>query len=192
MAAHLERAPLAEERGALANVELWQELDALLHSHQSVALGALSCRKSDNQRVDRLCRVPFAQVLNGLPTNQIGDRNGPYENILVETHGRVACALNRPKALNALNGPLLTELMGALETFDHDPDIVQSSSARRARLRRRWDIKKWRGGCVGMLRETRSLRLIASCTLKAGDRRGMGWLLGGGMSWRFMRYDRRL
>lgn len=48
-----------------------------------------------------------------------------YENILVETHeGGVGVAqLNRPKALNALNGALMTELVDALRTFDADPAI---------------------------------------------------------------------
>ncbi|MBN2148653.1 MAG: enoyl-CoA hydratase/isomerase family protein [Anaerolineales bacterium] len=47
-----------------------------------------------------------------------------YENILVETQGRVGLVrLNRPKALNALNRTLLTELMDALEAFDADPAI---------------------------------------------------------------------
>jgi len=46
-----------------------------------------------------------------------------YEHILIETHGRVGLVrLNRPKALNALNHQLLTELMHALEAFDNDPN----------------------------------------------------------------------
>lgn len=47
-----------------------------------------------------------------------------YQNILVETRGRVGLIrLNRPKALNALNQALLSELMHALETFDTDASI---------------------------------------------------------------------
>lgn len=47
-----------------------------------------------------------------------------YSMILVETIDRVGLArLDRPKALNALNKTLLTELMDALETFDADPEI---------------------------------------------------------------------
>ncbi len=47
-----------------------------------------------------------------------------FETILVETRGRVGLIrLNRPKALNALNQTLLTELMAALETFDADNQI---------------------------------------------------------------------
>jgi enoyl-CoA hydratase len=45
-----------------------------------------------------------------------------YENILVETHGKVGLVtLNRPKALNALNDQLMDELGHALLSFDaHD------------------------------------------------------------------------
>lgn len=42
-----------------------------------------------------------------------------YTSILVETRGRVGLVtLNRPQAMNALNNPLLRELMDALEAFD--------------------------------------------------------------------------
>ena len=42
-----------------------------------------------------------------------------YENILVETHGKVGLVtLNRPKALNALNDQLIDELGHALLSFD--------------------------------------------------------------------------
>ena len=48
----------------------------------------------------------------------------PYENILVETHGRVGLVrLNRPKALNALNAALIEDLNAALEAFDRDSGI---------------------------------------------------------------------
>jgi enoyl-CoA hydratase len=47
-----------------------------------------------------------------------------YETILTETRERVGLVrLNRPKALNALNRLLLTELMQALDEFDRDPAI---------------------------------------------------------------------
>jgi len=47
-----------------------------------------------------------------------------YENILVETRGRVALVtLNRPKQLNALNDALMNELGAALEAFDADDGI---------------------------------------------------------------------
>jgi len=48
----------------------------------------------------------------------------PYENILVETRGRVGLiTLNRPKALNALNDALMDELGDALAQFDADENI---------------------------------------------------------------------
>jgi len=47
-----------------------------------------------------------------------------YENILVETRGRVGLVtLNRPKALNALNDALMNELGEALAAFDADGGI---------------------------------------------------------------------
>ncbi len=47
-----------------------------------------------------------------------------YENILVETHGKVGLIrLNRPKALNALNDQVMDELGHALLSFDADGAI---------------------------------------------------------------------
>jgi enoyl-CoA hydratase len=47
-----------------------------------------------------------------------------YENVLVETRGRVGLiTLNRPKALNALNDALMDELGEALRAFDKDDDV---------------------------------------------------------------------
>lgn len=47
-----------------------------------------------------------------------------YENILVETHGKVGLiTLNRPAALNALNDQLMDELGLALQAFGADDDI---------------------------------------------------------------------
>jgi enoyl-CoA hydratase len=47
-----------------------------------------------------------------------------YENIVVETKGRVGIIrLNRPQALNALNKALVAELTQAIEVFDADDKI---------------------------------------------------------------------
>ena len=47
-----------------------------------------------------------------------------YQNILVETQGRVGIIrLNRPQALNALDKALIAELTQAIETFDADEKI---------------------------------------------------------------------
>jgi len=47
-----------------------------------------------------------------------------YENILVETRGRVGLVtLNRPKALNALSPELMIELTRALDAFEADDGI---------------------------------------------------------------------
>jgi enoyl-CoA hydratase len=47
-----------------------------------------------------------------------------YENIVVETKGRVGIIrLNRPQALNALNKALVAELTQAIEAFDADDKI---------------------------------------------------------------------
>ena len=47
-----------------------------------------------------------------------------YENIIVETQGRVGLAtLNRPNALNALSDALIDELVHAFEQFDRNENI---------------------------------------------------------------------
>ena len=47
-----------------------------------------------------------------------------YETILTRVEGRAGVVqLNRPRALNALNRELMTELMDALAAFDRDPAV---------------------------------------------------------------------
>ncbi len=47
-----------------------------------------------------------------------------YENILVETRGKIGLiTLNRPKALNALSPDLMRELAAALDAFESDENI---------------------------------------------------------------------
>jgi enoyl-CoA hydratase len=48
----------------------------------------------------------------------------PFENVTVETHGRVGLIrLNRPKALNALSVGLIEDLNAALEAYEADSGI---------------------------------------------------------------------
>ena len=48
-----------------------------------------------------------------------------YETILVETRSKVGLiTLNRPKALNALNAQVLSELLAATAAFDADPSVM--------------------------------------------------------------------
>lgn len=48
----------------------------------------------------------------------------PYENIIVETRGRVGLVtLNRPKAMNALCNALIADLGKALDAFEADDEI---------------------------------------------------------------------
>ena len=62
-----------------------------------------------------------------------------YQNIIVETHGRVGLIrLNRPTALNALCDALMDELGTQLLAFDDDPgDRRHRVDRQRAGLRRR-------------------------------------------------------
>ena len=47
-----------------------------------------------------------------------------YENILIETKGKVGViTFNRPKALNALNSALITEINNALSAYQANPEI---------------------------------------------------------------------
>jgi enoyl-CoA hydratase len=47
-----------------------------------------------------------------------------YQHLIVETKGRVGVIrLDRPEALNALNGALMTELAAAIAAFEADPGI---------------------------------------------------------------------
>lgn len=47
-----------------------------------------------------------------------------FENIIVESKGKVGViTFNRPKALNALNSALITEMNSALNAYESDPNI---------------------------------------------------------------------
>lgn len=108
-----------------------------------------------------------------------------YENVIVErpADGVGVVRLNRPKALNALNGPLMLELLTALEAFDQDASIgcLVITGDDRA-FAAGADIKEMAGlSAVEMLtRETTSawdrLRAIHKPIIAAVS----GWCLGGG------------
>lgn len=108
-----------------------------------------------------------------------------YENIIVERlEGNVGVVrLNRPKALNALNGPLMTELIAALEELDHDSAIgCLIVTGNEKAFAAGADIKEMAGATavdmlnrdtIGLWDRLRAIRkpLIAAVS---------GWCLGGG------------
>jgi enoyl-CoA hydratase len=107
-----------------------------------------------------------------------------YEFILAETHGRVGLVrLNRPKALNALNSDLLSELSDALTAFDSDTNIgaMVITGDERA-FAAGADIKEMaEASAVEMLQKDRialydRLRQIKKPIIAAVS----GWCLGGG------------
>jgi enoyl-CoA hydratase len=107
-----------------------------------------------------------------------------YTAILTETHGRVGLVrLNRPKALNALNGVLISELMSALIAFDEDEAIgaMVITGSERA-FAAGADIKEMAGAsAVDMLLhddigQFDKIRQIHKPVIAAVS----GWCLGGG------------
>jgi enoyl-CoA hydratase len=107
-----------------------------------------------------------------------------FEIIRTETQAGVGVIyFNRPKALNALNGPLMTELVQALEEFDKDPAIgaVVVTGDERA-FAAGADIKEMAdSSALEMLQADRiaqwdRLRKIAIPIVAAVS----GWCLGGG------------
>ena len=106
------------------------------------------------------------------------------ENILVRREGRVAViTLNRPQAYNALNGPLMAELVDALHGFDSDPEIgcVVITGSEKV-FAGGADIKQMAGaGVLDMLESP----FIAAWATIAQSRLPLvaavsGWCLGGG------------
>jgi enoyl-CoA hydratase len=107
-----------------------------------------------------------------------------YEMILVETQGRVGIiTLNRPQALNALNGQVMTELPQALQAFDDDDNIgaIVLAGSERA-FAAGADIKEMAGRTVAnMLKGSfvdawDKIRKIQKPIIGAVS----GWALGGG------------
>ena len=65
------------------------------------------------------------QITSG-PVRRLFSSTSSYEYIQVETHadGKVGLVrLNRPKALNALCGPLISEVNAALTEFDNNKNV---------------------------------------------------------------------
>jgi enoyl-CoA hydratase len=68
--------------------------------------------------------MPEMTPVNAVPGKIMSREGISYQNILVETCGKVGLIrLNRPQALNALNRALMQDLTHALDVFEADPDI---------------------------------------------------------------------
>ena len=110
--------------GALANVDLWKELDAVIQPHQIQWhwVRSHAGEFGENERVDQLARQAIykpssVQSIRAHPTTE-------YENILIERRENVGLVhLNRPQALNVLNSRLVAEVMAALQELDTDNSI---------------------------------------------------------------------
>jgi enoyl-CoA hydratase len=107
-----------------------------------------------------------------------------YDTILVESRGAVGLiTLNRPKALNALNAQLMSELSHALHAFDADPQVAvmvvtgsERAFAAGADIKEMQDknfIEAWRSDFIGPWQQVASCRkpVIAAVA---------GYALGGG------------
>jgi enoyl-CoA hydratase len=84
--------------------------------------GAQLPRQDQTHRAERTLDV----LLSKLPEVNFsaGKMRMNTENIIVETRGRVGLIrLNRPQALNALNGVLMRELAAAVDAFEADDKI---------------------------------------------------------------------
>lgn len=107
-----------------------------------------------------------------------------YTSILTETIGRVGLVrLNRPQAMNALNGELIGELMDALLAFDADDAIgaMVITGSERA-FAAGADIKEMaQASAVEMLLRDRISRLDRILQVKKPVIAAVsGWCLGGG------------
>jgi enoyl-CoA hydratase len=107
-----------------------------------------------------------------------------YDTILVENRGAVGLiTLNRPKALNALNAQLMSELGHALHAFDADPQVAvmvvtgsERAFAAGADIKEMQDknfIEAWRSDFIGPWQQVAACRkpVIAAVA---------GYALGGG------------
>jgi enoyl-CoA hydratase len=107
-----------------------------------------------------------------------------YATILVETHGKVGLIrLNRPKALNALNSTLMTEMIAALKAFDSDDAVgAMVITGNERAFAAGADIKEMmESSAVDMLKRDHisifdGIRQIKKPVIAAVS----GWCLGGG------------
>ena len=108
-----------------------------------------------------------------------GTRNG-YQNILVETKGRVGIIrFNRPQALNALNAALMDELTAAIDAFEADDAHRLHGHHRLGKSLRRRRRHQGDGGQELSSRSTRGDFVTGNWDrvargAQAGDRRGCG------------------
>ena len=108
----------------------------------------------------------------------------PYEFIRTETRGRVGLiTLNRPQAMNALNNPLMRELMDALEAFDKDEAIgAMVITGTEKAFAAGADIKEMAGKSIEQMMDRDHvavfgrIRTIRKPVIAAVS----GWALGGG------------
>lgn len=107
-----------------------------------------------------------------------------YTNILTEVYDRVGLIrLNRPKALNALNNTLITELMDALKNFDADENIsVMVITGDERAFAAGADIKEMMDlGAVEILRQDHIMPFDRIMKIKKPVIAAVsGWCLGGG------------
>ncbi len=107
-----------------------------------------------------------------------------YKNIISEKHEKVGLiTLNRPKAMNALNGALMTELIDALSAFDADNEIgaiviaggerVFAAGADISQMSKMSAVEMFKDSFVELFDEIREIKkpLIAAVS---------GYALGGG------------
>jgi enoyl-CoA hydratase len=114
----------------------------------------------------------------------------PYETISVESKGAVGIiTLNRPKALNALNGQMVDELNAALDGFDGDQSIgciiltgSEKAFAAGADIREMKDLSSAEARTADFLKSWDHLPTITKPVIAAVS----GFCLGGGFEFALM------
>lgn len=79
-----------------------------------------------NRRISTLSRHLSASTYNGdaFYLEQCNNETTKYENVIAEKRGKVGIVfLNRPKALNALSGPHVSDIVDAVQIFDKADDV---------------------------------------------------------------------